>query len=365
MNSVKDRLSHAFLVPVLCGVPVVFVAPLLIQPYTLSQLCIFAILALSLGLIWGFGGILCFGQGAFFAIGAYSYVVIVTNLGFPWLSLIFAILFTVAVAAALGAMMFYGRLGDVYLAVVTLVFTLILNRFMNSTAGPEYHIGSARLGGFNGIPGFQMLDIPWNEQPFVPDTIFYFLCIGLLLVTWIFCRWLLSSHFGRIMVAVRENERRVEFSGYDTRLYKTATFAIGAGLAGLAGALYANWAAIDACTVQPRAVCRSHHLDDGRWTWHADRTNHRGCAVGVSQVLDRSPIRRRQFFCDGSAAGFDRTVVPKRHCWRDHGENRYRKSQTSRSVANAIRSICNSERLVPNQTGEVKCVENRYWRLKD
>ena len=244
MNSVKDRLSHAFLVPVLCGVPVIFVAPLLIQPYTLAQLCIFAILALSLGLIWGFGGILCFGQGAFFAIGAYAYVVIVTNLGFPWLSLAFAILFTIAVAAALGAMMFYGRLGDVYLAVVTLVFTLILNRFMNSTAGPEYHIGSARLGGFNGIPGFQMLDIPWSEQPFIPDTIFYFLCIGLLLFTWIFCRWLLSSHFGRVMVAVRENERRVEFSGYDTRLYKTATFAIGAGLAGLAGALYANWAAI-------------------------------------------------------------------------------------------------------------------------
>lgn len=244
MTFLGNRISKVVTVPLLCGIPILLVAPLLVQPYTLAQLCIFAILALSLGLIWGFGGILCFGQGAFFGLGAYAYVVIVTNLGLPWTALVLAILFTMLVSAILGMMMFYGRLSDVYLAVVTLVFTLILNRFMNATAGPEYQIGSARLGGFNGIPGFQMLDIPWSDASFIPDLIYYFLCFVFLMAAWIFCRWLLSSHFGRVMVAIRENERRVEFAGYDTRIHKTVTFTIGGGLAGLAGVLYANWAAI-------------------------------------------------------------------------------------------------------------------------
>ena len=240
----RGRISQVAALPLLFGIPVFLIAPLMVQPYTLAQLCIFAILALSLGLIWGFGGILCFGQGAFFGLGAYAYVIIVTNMGLPWGSLVLAILFTMLISAILGMLMFYGRLSDVYLAVVTLVVTLILNRFMNSTAGPEYHIGEARLGGFNGIPGFRMLDIPWSDASFIPDSVYYFLCFILLLAAWIFCRWLLSSHFGRVMVAVRENERRVEFAGYDTRLHKTVTFTIGGGLAGLAGVLYANWAAI-------------------------------------------------------------------------------------------------------------------------
>jgi len=243
--SIRYRsLSSSIAVPAICAIPVILIAPMLMQPYALAQLCIFALLALSLGLIWGYGGILCFGQGAFFGIGAYSYVIFVTNLSLPWTSLALAIVFTMLIAACLGLIMFYGRLGDVYLAVVTLVFTLILNRFMNATAGPEYHIGSARLGGFNGIPGFEMLTLPWSDSMFISDLAYFYICFGILLISWIFCRWLLKCQFGRVMIAIRENERKVSFAGYDTQLHKTVTFAVGGGLAGLAGVLYANWAGI-------------------------------------------------------------------------------------------------------------------------
>ena len=239
-----NRVTHILLVPLVCGVPVLLLAPLFASTYTLSLFCIYALLAVSLGLIWGFGGILCFGQGAFFGIGAYSYVVLVINLELPWISLLLAVGLTVAVTACFGAALFYGRLGDVYLAVVTLVFTLILNRFLNSTAGPEYQLGSARLGGFNGIPGFPTLHFPWSDTTFLSDTVFYILSSAVLLASWMFCRWILKSHFGRVLVAIRENEQRVEFAGYDVRLFKTVAFSISGGLAALAGVLYANWAGI-------------------------------------------------------------------------------------------------------------------------
>ena len=114
---------------------------------------IMAVLALSLGLIWGFGGILCFGQSAFFGLGAYTYAIAVMNMGESTLPLVLSVVVPAVFAALLGYFIFYGRISDVYLGVITLTVTLILFNSVNSTAGPEFHIGSARLGGFNGIPG--------------------------------------------------------------------------------------------------------------------------------------------------------------------------------------------------------------------
>ncbi len=244
MTRRAGNITHIMLIPLACVAPLLLLAPVFVSTYTLSLFCIYALLALSLGLIWGFGGILCFGQGAFFGLGAYGYVIFAINLEQTWLSLVLAIGLTVAVAACFGAALFYGRLGDVYLAVVTLVFTLILSRFLNATAGPEYQIGSARLGGFNGIPGFPTLRPPWSDLSYLSDSVFYCLCGTVLLLSWMLCRWLLQAHFGHVLVAIRENEQRVEFAGYDVRLYKTTAFSISGGLAACAGALYANWTGI-------------------------------------------------------------------------------------------------------------------------
>ena len=210
---------------------------------------ILAILALSLALVWGYGGILCFGQSAFFGLGAYAYAIAMFNIGESTIPFILSIVLPAVFAALLGYFMFYGRISDVYLGVITLTVTLILFNAVNSTAGPEYHIGDARLGGFNGIPSIPPLNWPgFSGSPLDLNDLFY-VSIALLLAVYFGLRWLLVSRFGRVMVAIRENEKRAGFLGYDARLYKLATFTLGGALAGLAGCLFANWGAFVSPTI--------------------------------------------------------------------------------------------------------------------
>ena len=228
----------------LIGLVVMALLPFVADYYTLTLLVVYGILALSLGLIWGYGGILCFGQAAFFGVGAYAFAIAAINFDAAWPAFFLAIVIPALFAGVLGALMFYGRLGDVYLAVVTLVVTLILFKFMNATAGQEWVIGNARLGGFNGIPGFPTLHLPWDANAWLIDARLYYFCFVLLLVCLVGCRLLLFSSFGRIVIGIRENETRLQLLGYDTYGFKTALFSIGGGIAGLAGALFANWSEI-------------------------------------------------------------------------------------------------------------------------
>src|ERR1700719_2995732 len=143
--------------------------------------------------------------------------------------------------ALLAYFMFYGLISDVYLGVITLTVTLILFNSVNSTAGPEFHIGTARLGGFNGIPGIPPLNYPGNKAAVIDLEGMFYLSTAALLATYFGLRLLLASPFGRIIVGIRGNERRAELLGYDPRAYKLATFTIGGALAGFAGCLFANW----------------------------------------------------------------------------------------------------------------------------
>jgi branched-chain amino acid transport system permease protein len=210
---------------------------------------IMAVLALSLALVWGFGGILCFGQSAFFGLGAYTYAIAMINIGESTAPLILAVLVPAAFAALLGYFMFYGRISDVYLCVITLTVTLILFNSINSTAGPEFHIGLARLGGFNGIPGIPSLNVPFFKDWQIDLEGMFYLSTASLLLTYFGLRALLASRFGRTIVGIRENERRAQLLGYDPRAYKLATFTIGAALAGYAGCLFANWGSFVSPTI--------------------------------------------------------------------------------------------------------------------
>ena len=235
----KDAITIVFVTAIL-----IWIMPLLISTYTLTVLIVYGMLGLSLGLIWGFGGILCFGQAAFFGLGAYTYAIAAINIGESTVPMILAVLVPAVFAALLGAMMFYGRLTDVYLGVITLVVTLILFKFINSTAGPQYTIGNARLGGFNGIPGFQTLNVPGRPDDYIWGDSYFYVCAVLLALVFFLVSALLRSSFGRIAVGIRENEVRMSLMGYDVRARKTVLFAAGAAIAGLAGALFANWAEI-------------------------------------------------------------------------------------------------------------------------
>ncbi|MFO1146758.1 MAG: branched-chain amino acid ABC transporter permease [Alsobacter sp.] len=228
------------------------VLPNWVDLFLLMQLTLFAsmcILSLSLAFIWGFGGILSFGQTAFFGLGAYVYAVAAINFGDSTNAILLAILLPALFAAGLGYFVFYGRISDVYLGVITLTVTLILFNVVNSTAGDEYKIGAARLGGFNGMPA-----VPTFNLPYLPDLVLspeqsWWATGGALLAIYLLMRLLLLSPFGRIAIAVRENEVRASLLGYDPRLVKLGVFVIGGAVAGLGGAFYVNWGAFVGPTI--------------------------------------------------------------------------------------------------------------------
>ena len=197
------------------------------------------VLALSLALVWGYGGILCFGQTAFFGLGAYAYTIAAINFGGSSWAILVAVLVAVAFAVVLGYVMFYGRVSDVYLAVITLTVSLILYSLIRRTSGPDYRIGKSLLGGFNGITS-PPLNVPWDTSFILfPEHLFY-VAMAALIVAYVLTSWLTRTHFGRVCVSIRENELRTELLGYDVRLYKLGIFAAGAGIAGLAGVLFCN-----------------------------------------------------------------------------------------------------------------------------
>ena len=206
-----------------------------------SIMFILALLALSMSFLWGYVGILSFGQTIFFGLGGYTFAVIGLNLGDTTLAMFCALVLPMLFAAVFGYFMIYGRISDIYLSVMTLVVTLILEKGIRATSGEQFVIGKVRLNGQNGIPSVPSLQVPWdtNTELFI-DGVFYLSAVVLILV-YVGLRLLLLTRFGRVLVSIRENERRTELLGYDARRYKLGAFVLAGGVAGLSGALYAVW----------------------------------------------------------------------------------------------------------------------------
>lgn len=237
---------------VLVAIVLVAILPSYVDLFLLMQITLFAamaVLSLSLAFIWGIGGILSFGQTAFFGLGAYCYAVAAINFGDSTNAVLLAIVIPALFAALLGYFMFYGRISDVYLGVITLTVTLILFNVVNSTAGDEYAIGEARLGGFNGMPAVPTFNMPYDPATILTPEQSWWVTGGTLIGVYLMMRLLLASTFGRIAVAVRENEVRASLLGYDPRLVKLGVFVVGGAVAGLAGALYVNWGAFVGPTI--------------------------------------------------------------------------------------------------------------------
>ena len=255
MSRAGERFAKSWMSAALSlaiGVLLLLVLPGALDDYTLIQVTIYAVMAIlgvSLGFIWGFGGILCFGQAAFFGIGSYTYAIAVLNLGESSLPFMLAIVVPALFAAVLGYVIFYGRLSDVYMGVITLTVTLILFNLINSTAGPEWRIGRAPLGGFNGIPGIPTLNLPGRPDEVLSARGLFNLSGVCLLLVYLGLRVLIASKIGRVIIAAKENEQRVLLLGYDARAYKLFCFTLGGAIAGLAGCLFANWGAFTSPTV--------------------------------------------------------------------------------------------------------------------
>ena len=223
--------------------------PAYVEDFTVNNVAYFFIwvfMALGLSLLWGYTGILSFGQTAFFGLAGYAYGVITLNYGgdngLTFAALLAALVLAALLAGLLGYFMFYGGIRDVFVGIVTLSITLVCETFMAQTAGPEWAIGEARLNGFNGMSGMPPLTIPWPGGDIILEaTRLYWFLLGLLVFVYLGLRILVNSRFGNTLVAIRENPNRAEMLGYDIRRYQLIVFVLGGVLAGLSGVLYTTW----------------------------------------------------------------------------------------------------------------------------
>ena len=209
----SDHSQRWWWAGVLVATAVLLLLPQVVGLFSLLQIsviCILAMLGLSQGFMWGFIGILSFGQTAFFGLGGYTYAVTALNTHATGSALIAAILLPALFAALVGYFMIYGRISDVYLGVITLVVTLILEKVVRATSGSQYVIGSVRIGGQNGIPTVPPLAAPWDASITLGLPGVFYLSVICLVVVYVGLKLLLGSKFGRIMVGIRENERSEE-----------------------------------------------------------------------------------------------------------------------------------------------------------
>ena len=216
-------------------------APLLGGAYLVSQLTLYVIygtLAMSLALIWGRAGLLCFGQAMFFGIGAYVMAIVTKGMAgeaiaSTWLGLALAMGGAGLFAALLGYFLFWGRgLSGPYLAIVTLAIALILERLLNNWYA---------LGGYNGlldVPPLTFSSLRVGEDYWDPQPQFH-LILAIAAVLYIGLEALLRSPFGIVLSAIKTDAVRIEFFGYRVMGLRVLVFVIGAGIAGLAGALFA------------------------------------------------------------------------------------------------------------------------------
>ena len=192
----------------------------------------FGAIAMSLDLLMGYTGLVSFGHAAFYGLGAYSAAVLLER---GILSLWACLALTVVVVGLYALVVAYfatGRRG-IYFALLTLIFAEVVYTFFRYTQ---------TFGGSDGIQGLPEATI----LPGVPlDTPLkkYYLVLAYLALGFLVCRTVVRSHFGRVLVAIRENEDRARFLGYNVQRYKMGACMLSALLTGIGGALYAMRAA--------------------------------------------------------------------------------------------------------------------------
>ena len=193
---------------------------------------LFGAVAMSLDLLIGYTGLVSFGHAAFFGLGAYATAILLERgILSLWASLGFAVVI-VGLYALVVSYFATARRG-IYFALLTLVFAEVVFTFFRYTQ---------TFGGSDGIQGVPppellpgvTLDTPMRN---------YYLIVVYLALAWAACRVLVGSHFGKVLVAIRENEDRARFLGYNVQRYKMAACMISALLTGLGGALYPGRAA--------------------------------------------------------------------------------------------------------------------------
>ncbi|MDQ7955288.1 MAG: urea ABC transporter permease subunit UrtC [Pseudomonadota bacterium] len=245
----------------------VVVLPLTLDIFRLNlvgkYLC-YAFVAVGLVMVWGYGGVLSLGQGVFFGLGGYAMAMFlkleasdpestkiqstpgipdfmdwnqITSLPAFWvpfkslpLALLAVVLVPMALAWLISFAMFKRRVGGVYFAIITQAVALICTVLIIGQQG--------YTGGVNGMTDLKTL-LGWDTRTDSAKYILYFVCVALLIGSIVLCRWIQTSKLGTLLLAMRDKEDRVRFSGYDVSNFKVFTFCLAAGLSGIGGAMFA------------------------------------------------------------------------------------------------------------------------------
>jgi branched-chain amino acid transport system permease protein len=199
-------------------------------------------MALGLCMLWGYCGVLSFGQVAYFGVAGYAYGVIAGNLishplG-PLIGSIGGIAAAMLLAGIFGYFVFFARVQTWIVPILTLVLTLLLETFLGQTAGYQWRVGTVQLGGYNGMTGIPSFG--FGSFTFSGYAFFYF-ALAVVAVSYLLCRALVNSSFGKVLLAIREDALRTETLGYDIRVRQWIVFVLAAALSGLSGLLYVQW----------------------------------------------------------------------------------------------------------------------------
>jgi urea transport system permease protein len=224
----------------------------------------YAFVAVGLVMVWGYGGVLSLGQGVFFGIGGYAMAMFlkleasdpittkiqstpgipdfmdwnqITELPTLWLpfkslplSLALVVLAPMALAWLVSFAMFKRRVGGVYFAIITQAVALICTVLIIGQQG--------YTGGVNGMTDLKTM-LGWDTRTDSAKYVLYYVCVGLLVASILLCRWVQTSKLGTLLLAMRDKEDRVRFSGYDVSNFKVFIFCLAAGLSGIGGAMFA------------------------------------------------------------------------------------------------------------------------------
>ena len=194
---------------------------------TLVRACLYAVVAITVDLLWGYAGILTFGQATFFGIGAYAAGLVFTHLGFSpgmaVLALTGGVAVSMLVAALVGVLSFYPGATPLYASVVSLVLPIVATQIIFS--------GGSFSGSSSGLVGYESFDFSIRT--------WLWLSGGLLLLTTLAALRLVRSDVGRLLTAIRENESRCDYLGLNTSRVKTLLLVGLSALCAVAGFLYA------------------------------------------------------------------------------------------------------------------------------
>ncbi|MFN3233613.1 MAG: urea ABC transporter permease subunit UrtC [Alphaproteobacteria bacterium] len=268
----------------------------------LGKYLAFAILALSVDLVWGYCGILSLGHGAFFGLGGYAmgmylmrqigdrgvyanpvlpdFMVFLNWSELPWFWLgfdnfFFAMLMVLVVPGILGFVFgwfaFRSRVTGVYLSIISqaMTFALLLAFFRNDMG----------FGGNNGLTDFKDI-LGFNLQS-SGTRVSLFACTSIaLMLAFLLCRFIVTSKLGRVLIGIRDAESRVRFLGYRVEYYKLFVFTVSAMLAGVAGALYVPQVGI----INPSEFSPAQSIEIVIWVALGGRGTLYGAALGAVLV---------------------------------------------------------------------------------